>query len=715
MGFVTLLLELAFIRWLPAYIPFLTFFPNFVLLAVFVGMSVGCMVAGRPRDWLSVSAWVFVVACVAAIACHVAVVEYGEFRLRIGDPQSPARVYFGTIVDAGPKSRPVVPVEAAVAGCFALVALSFLGLGQALGRALDAAPNRVRAYTFNIAGSIAGIIAMAAASHAQLAPLWWFGPGLAGWAWLARGSKRSWLQVLPLVAGLALIGYAGARPTVCRAAGEPVETRWSPYYWVKHFPDRRHIMVNNIGHQTMASTRTFGAAYSLPYWLLRDSGHEPVRDVLIIGAGSGNDAAHALQQPVRRVDAVEIDPAIAAIGRQHHPDQPYSDARVQLHIDDGRRFLARTTRRYDLIVYALVDSLTLQSSYSSLRLESYLFTVEAFRAARQCLKPNGVLVVYNYFREGWLVARLRNTIAAAFGEEPLVACLPPATVLRDTDPSPHMTVLLAGHIPRVREAFRRSGAFLLNPVDPDVNRRRNGFDAAAATGNHPDAVRPTTIATTRQWAPATDDRPFFYMKDRRIPTHNLWGLAIVLAISLGLLAAFSPRHRVGFNPHFMFLGAGFMLIETQGVIRMGLVFGSTWSVNSAVFLAVLVVILLSNFYVERRRPAKLAGHYAALCVCLALSLWVGLDRVLQLPALVRPAAACALLFAPVFFAGVIFATSFGRSRTGHAHFGANIAGAVLGGVLEYASLVVGYPPMVIVAGALYLLSWAALRWPGISR
>ncbi len=36
------------------------------------------------------------------------------------------------------------------------------------------------------------------------------------------------------------------------------------------------------------------------------------------------------------------------------------------------------------------------------------------------LKPDGVLVVYNYFREPWLVDRLANTAAAAFGEEPMV-------------------------------------------------------------------------------------------------------------------------------------------------------------------------------------------------------------------------------------------------------------------------------------------------------
>ena len=88
--------------------------------------------------------------------------------------------------------------------------------------------------------------------------------------------------------------------------------------------------------------------------------------------------------------------------------------------DDARHYLRTTRKKYDLVVFALIDSLTMQSTFSGVRLESYMFTVESFRAVRQRLSPNGVLVIYNYFRERWLVDRLANTAAAAFGEEPHV-------------------------------------------------------------------------------------------------------------------------------------------------------------------------------------------------------------------------------------------------------------------------------------------------------
>src|SRR5262249_17405183 len=150
-------------------------------------------------------------------------------------------------------------------------------------------------------------------------------------------------------------------------------------------------------------------------------GGTPFRDVLIIGAGSGNDVAAALGQGAAHVDAVEIDRALYELGASDHPDRPYADDRVTVHIDDGRSFLHGTSQRYYLVVYAVVDSLVLQSGYSSVRLESFLFTREAFDDIRAHLKPGGVFAAYNSYRQGWLVGRLTGMLTDAFGRLPLVA------------------------------------------------------------------------------------------------------------------------------------------------------------------------------------------------------------------------------------------------------------------------------------------------------
>ena len=178
---------------------------------------------------------------------------------------------------------------------------------------------------------------------------------------------------------------------------------WSPYYRVTYIRDQGLINVNLIGHQQMQPRTAPFPAYALPHLLNRDAGGQPFSDVLIIGAGSGNDVSRALAWGAQHVDAVEIDPVIQRIGKRDHPDRPYDDPRVTVHLNDGRNFLKSTTRQYDLIIYALVDSLVLHSSYSNIRLESYLFTKQAMDDVRRRLKPGGLFVMYNYFRQGWIV------------------------------------------------------------------------------------------------------------------------------------------------------------------------------------------------------------------------------------------------------------------------------------------------------------------------
>ncbi len=167
--------------------------------------------------------------------------------------------------------------------------------------------------------------------------------------------------------------------------------------------------------------------------------------MLIIGAGSGNDVQAALLNGARHVDAVEIDPVINEIGRADHPDRPYDDPRVTIHLDDGRSFVRKTDRKYDLVIYALVDSLVLHSGYSSLRLESFLFTEQAFRDIKARLKPGGVFAMYNFYRQGWVVGRLKKMGQDVFGTEPIVISLPYQTTIRpDGQPVEPATRFLAG-------------------------------------------------------------------------------------------------------------------------------------------------------------------------------------------------------------------------------------------------------------------------------
>src|SRR5438128_10951785 len=70
---------------------------------------------------------------------------------------------------------------------------------------------------------------------------------------------------------------------------------------------------------------------------------------------------------------------------------------------------------------------------------------------------------------------------------------------------------------------------------------------------------------------------------------------------------------------------------------------------------------------------------------------------------------CLLVFAPILFAGVIFAASFKRTTDPDRALGINIAGAMVGGLAEYSSMLLGFQYLMLVALLFYALSAIGLR------
>jgi len=701
-SFLILFFELAAIRWFAGTVVFLTFFTNIVLLACFLGMSLGLLAASRPRALIRSTLPLAMLTMGLAIAAFVLYVRWeNELTITLGGQQSsPQLVYFGTEYRPADPGRWLVPLWAVAGTFFILIALTFIGPGQVMGRAFAAIPDRVRAYTVDVAGSLTGIAAFAAMSALELPPSIWFVPIV-----LVILYFSDWRDALQVAAAAATLGIAAIGAHSLTAYGG--EIYWSPYYKIAYARERGEINSNNIGHQTMLAVSRTGSLYRLPYFLNRDAGGAPFEDVLVIGAGSGNDVAAALQSGAQRVDAVEIDPRIQRIGSRDHPDRPYADARVTVHYDDGRSFVRRTERKYDLVVYAVVDSLVLHSGYSSLRLENFLFTRDAFAEVKNRLKPGGVFVMYNFYRQGWIVGRLAAMAEEAFGARPLVISMPHREAIRaDESQGGAISFLLAGadsaRLAAVRAAFERKGSFWLNAEAPK-SAAVNGFATHPASGEW-HRVAPAKSVASAMLLPS-DDWPHLYLRDRAIPWAPIGqGMVTMAVLSLILLGLFAPRGRLRPNLHMFFLGAGFMLLETKGVVHMALLFGSTWVVNSVVFAAILLMILAANLFVLRARPQRLGAFYAALIAALAVNALVPMSAFLSLEPVVRTLASCALVFLPVFFAGVIFATSFAASREPDADFGWNVAGIILGGLSEQLSLVVGFNALLVLAIVYYLLA-----------
>ncbi len=121
-----------------------------------------------------------------------------------------------------------------------------------------------------------------------------------------------------------------------------------------------------------------------------------------------------------------------------------------------------------------MDSLALHSSYSSVRLESFLFTEQAFRDIKAKLKPGGVFAMYNFYRQGWVVGRLVKLAETVFGSRPLVVSLPYQDVISpDNNQRDYITFLLFGEgtspvVEAIRSKFASERFFWLNP-EPRFN------------------------------------------------------------------------------------------------------------------------------------------------------------------------------------------------------------------------------------------------------
>jgi SAM-dependent methyltransferase len=648
LSFLMLFVELALIRWLGSNVVYLSYFSNFVLLGSFLGIGVGFL---RAKAKTNTFRWAPVL--LAFLIGFVLV-----FPVQI-DRSGSDIIYFGNFTPSGLPTWVTLPV------IFLAVAAVMAMIGEGVARQfVEFEP--LDAYRWDITGSLLGIGAFSLLSFLWAPPVAW--AVVVAILYLVLLDRGAW-RIVGAVALLALVLMLG-RESVTKSVS------WSPYYKVDvtplpHGRGNYEIDVNGIPHQAMQSVavrQKRSPVYFLPY---KRAAGVPLDNVLIVGAGSGTDVAIALSQGARHVDAVEIDPRLYQLGSQLHPDEPYQDPRVSVHINDGRAFLEQTDATYDLILFALPDSLTLVQGQSSLRLESYLFTREAIESARDHLKPGGAFAMYNYYRESWLLDRYVATVAAAFGHPPCVD---------DVGSSAHLAVLSAGR-------------------SADAVTCANGTAAPVPT----DAP-----------APATDDYPFPYLRDRGIPAMYLLAIGLILAASLVLVrGAGGPFRRMTPYVDLFFMGAAFLLLETKSVVQFALLFGTTWFVNALVFGGVLLSVLAAIEVTRRWRLPRPVVLYVLLVVTVVVGFLIAPHVLLGLSFWPRLAAAVLIYFTPIFAANLVFAQRFRDVEASNLGFGANLLGAMVGGLLEYLALITGYQALALLVAVLYVL--ALVFTPSVRR
>jgi len=675
-SFLTLFAELAFIRWISVEVRVFAYFKNLALLLCFVGFGLGCALAHRARRWF----WAVQALFILLLMVRIPLPRGWALERLSQDLGAAADVEIWQAGNAWSWAR-FLNAATLAAMLFLLLIWIFVPLGQIVSRQLDLAPKTLSAYSWNLVGSLAGILAFLGVCWLMLPPAVWLGVVLLGFAWL-QDTPRDRIALAACLLPLTLILYDPVTPDHF--------SFWTPYQQIDFQRFRTpqggflldYVEVNHTGYQAIVDLAPEYLAQNPK--LLKEAPDEnpynlpfrftvPSPRVLIVGAGTGNDTAAALRNGGRSVDAVEIDPAILKLGRTQHPEHPYDSPRVAVHLTDARAFLKRTQERYDLVLFGLLDSHTQFSDYSNMRIDNFVYTQESFREAKEHLTADGVLFIKFQVNHPWMKRRLAEMLRQTFGKPPLV-------FYADSGYSTSATCFVVSPSGRIEEALAG---------DPRLAHlvEKNRVSLAGITP-------PVT----------TDDWPYLYQEGRWIPRTFFALGALVLLLAIALYCQI-PDSRTQLPSLFFFsMGAGFLLLETQVISRLALYFGTTWQVNGIVISAVLTAILAANAVMEFNRSLLprswiLTGLFLGLAVAYVLPL----ERTPGPPAVAGTLVAI-LFSVPVFFAGLLFALEFRETKWPSAALGANVLGAVVGGLLENLSLVTGMRALLLVTMGFYALA-----------
>jgi hypothetical protein len=651
--------EVLIIRYLSTELLFFAYLKNLPLIASFLGMGLGMILGHSPRRLLALLPPISILLFAALrfaqpLGLAHAIVVSPEYFVWAILTRSPVVLYLEFLVLA--------------AAFISMIVAFFMVLGGLVGEHLNTL-GPLQGYGINLAGSLAGLVAFTVLAYLDTSPGWWL---LLGFSVL--------LLVLPR-----RVKYAGGFAiTLAIVAIPQTGVYWSPYYRIdlgtpsgpSGWPRTalQELEVNHDYHQRMMDlsadftarhpdfepNRAAVPHYELAYRLLPKA---PMQ-VLVVGAGTGNDVAAALRNHVSHVDAVEIDPVIFRIGQDRHPERPYSSPRVTVHIQDARTFFRNATAKYDLIIFGLLDSHTLSSTFSSLRLDNYVFTRESFDQARALLVPNGTMVLAAGSDGGFVTNRLFATLNAAFGSAPRV--------------------------------FRA-------PYE-------NGWTVEFVQGGAHDAPTPTGVTDITEFVaqgsareqPATDRWPFVYLAKRAVPSSMLtiFAIFVLLAWKLVRSTVNAPLLTSRASMHFWLLGAGFLLLETKAVTEMSLLFGSTWTVNTVVISSFLIMALLSNVLISFH-PIPRRVSYVVLLLILLGQLAVPYSLLTGATGATKVLVAGLTAGLPIFCSGLIFSRSFADVPRPAVALGVNLFGAVVGGLLENVVMIGGTALLGVLAILLY--------------
>lgn len=686
-----LFLEMLLIRWIGTEIRIFAYLQNIVLIVCFLGLGIGCFTSRQP---------IVLRQSLIPLAILLLALAVPVFREGLGRTSEQLSVVSDFhIWDQASADTPLEAVRSLGIGLvtsfliLVLILDVFVPIGRLLGRLMDDYPNTIWAYSVNVAGSLIGTWLFALVSLVYFPPFGWFVILAVLLLFFLRLTGPQKVVNLVLLAIIVVLSWpAGWSP-------EASEVIWSPYQKLVLKEARPEdgavgewvVTVNNSSYQAMidlsethvaANPREFPpgqkglSQYDIPLLL-----HPNPRSMLIVGSGTGNDVAGGLRGGATEIEAVEIDPAIISLGQRIHPERPYSSPAVQVVNDDARSVFATSSKKYDLIVFGLLDSHT-TTAMTNARLDHYVYTRESITRARELLADGGIMVLSFEAQKPFIADRMAAVLREVFDQDPIA----------------------------FRVGFSSYGwgglLFVTGDLDSARNQIAQNERLDAFIKSSQDAAPLSLTYTTKI---ATDDWPYIYLETPRIPNlyYLLTGVMLLVLFqsykrwgASGLVSRWSPSHW-----HFFFLGAAFLLLEVQNISKASVVLGNTWLVNAVIVSGVLIMVLLSNLLVRRFPQFPYKAAYAALIgICLGLY-FVDLAQFAFLPYFVKAVLVGGLTTLPVLFSGIIFIRSFEAYERKDEALGANLTGAVAGALLQSATFVIGIKALLLVVAGLYFLSF----------
>jgi Spermine/spermidine synthase domain len=669
LSFLSLFLEIMFIRWVASEVRLVAYYANLILISSFLGLGLGAILAFRG---FRLFRW-FPIVLGADLVLTLLLSERAlpgstnEFRFFAGSATLANYLVLVTV--------------------FVLNAAVFVPLGERVGQLFHQLPT-LRAYNWDLGGSLCGTIGFGLFSFYAFSPFVGIFAVILLYAVVAEPRYRL-SGVLVLVLALSFLGLSSesgaiwspyhyitvhegwevSSPRVTEPAPNLRTMRDPPIYSVRVNRDfyQAHGTIDPSRYSPGSDRGEFAERKRVDYMLVYELVPRP-RKVAVVGAGGGVDVEAALLSSASSVEAVEIDPALVELSRRFNASGVYDDPRVSIRIDDARAFFRRTDETYDAIVFGYLDSQALSSSMAGIRLDGFVYTVESFRSAFRRLNEEGVLAVsFVVGKREWLAGRLVGMMREATGEEPIVY---------RSDISVSVLGFRGG--PRVRppETFG------------PLNRAR----------------------IERSQVPlATDDWPQLYLQEKSIPTDYVVVITVLMLISLSAVVLLRPEGMdVAGDGVFLFLGMGFLLLQTKSIVDCSLYFGATWFVTMIVVSGVLLMVMLANLAALRLKGFR-AYYYVPLLASLVALHVVPREVILSLSFAGRLFWTLLAVPLPVFFAGLVFSTKFRESARPSASFGVNLIGATIGGFSEYLGMATGARYLSFVLIGAYLLSFLCLR------